>query len=137
MQAKLRIAVFILWMVHTMAASVPVRASEGLITMVGPTGMFFNPQAEVSPQKTINAQACWIRQDLPEGIVNANILMVAHTLPTATELGLLATLVTPKEAVWKRPSAAFFDSWSEPRRSGSPSCRYSQWGQPCSTTRSR
>jgi hypothetical protein len=78
-----------------LAASLPAQASGGLITKAGPTGMFLNPVAEVSPPNTINAQTCWLRQDVSAGIVNSNILMVAHTLSTATELGLLVDLVTP------------------------------------------
>jgi hypothetical protein len=88
--------VFVLAVVLISTASMPIGAFGGLITTVGPTGRFLNPQAEVSPQKTLNAQTCWLRQDLPEGIVNSNIFMVAYTLPTNTELGLLADLVTPQ-----------------------------------------
>jgi hypothetical protein len=89
-------ALCILLVALTLEASLPVRASGGLITKAGPTGMFLNPVAEVSPPNTINAQTCWLRQDVSAGIVNSNILMVAHTLPTATELGLLVDLVTPQ-----------------------------------------
>jgi hypothetical protein len=77
-------------------AGTPIGAFAGLITKAGPTGMFLNPQAEISPPKTINAQTCWVRQELPEGIMHVNILMVAYTLPSATELGLLGDLVTPQ-----------------------------------------
>jgi hypothetical protein len=79
-----------------LALSLPVRAFPGLITKEGPTGMFLNPLAEVSPPQTINAQTCWLHQDLPAGVADWNIFMVAHTLPTATELGLLANLATPQ-----------------------------------------
>jgi hypothetical protein len=96
MSCKISRAVFILVVVLISTASMPIGAFGGLITKIGPTGMFLNPQAEVSPPKTLNAQTCWLRQDLSEGIVNSNIFMVAYTLPTATELGLLADLVTPQ-----------------------------------------
>jgi hypothetical protein len=87
---------WLLLMALILEACLPVCASGGLITKAGPTGMFLNPIAEVSPPKTINAQTCWLRQDVSTGIVNSNILMVAYTLPTATELGLLTDLVTPQ-----------------------------------------
>jgi len=82
--------------VLTLAVSLPIHAFPGLITKEGPTGMFLNPTAEVSPPHTINAQTCWLHQNQMEGVSDWNIVMVAHTLPTATELGLLVRLVTPQ-----------------------------------------
>jgi hypothetical protein len=58
--------------------------------------MFLNPLAEVSPPQTINAQTCWVRQDLSGQVAHWNIFMLAHTLPTATELGLLGNLNSPQ-----------------------------------------
>jgi hypothetical protein len=91
------LALWILLVAFTLEAGLPVCTSGGFITKAGPTGMFLNPVAEVSPSKTVNVQTCWIRQDIAEGFFDENISMVAYTLPTATELGLLVELVIPQE----------------------------------------
>jgi hypothetical protein len=96
MQPRVLPALFAILVVLYLAIALPVCAFPGLITKEGPTGMFLNPLAEVSPPKTINAQTCWLRQELPAGVAHWNIFMLAHTLPTATELGLLGNLNSPE-----------------------------------------
>jgi hypothetical protein len=96
MQPRALPVLFAVLVVLYLATTLPVCAFPGLITKEGPTGMFLNPLAEVSPPKTINAQTCWLRQELPAGVAHWNIFMLAHTLPTATELGLLGNLNSPE-----------------------------------------
>jgi len=92
MKTRFFTPVFALLAALGLIAGIPAPAAGGLITTEGPTGMFLNPMAEVTPQKTLNIQACWLFQNEPEGSFFAQLIMVAHTLPTKTELGFLFDL---------------------------------------------
>jgi len=72
-------------------------SKAGNITVMGPTGMFLNPVAEVQGKNSILSQACWLNQKVANGRVNGAQGIVSYTAPSNTEIAGMVLVLNPPE----------------------------------------